>query len=67
MLVRELIQDDMNLDNLKAELSLAVKDEAYISRQKKGYKELVEALGKSGASDRAAKIILDLVSNTASE
>lgn len=67
MLVTELIQSDLNQENLKRELRLILENEESIHRLNQGYSELENALGKSGASERAAEIIFDQDNNTSSE
>jgi lipid-A-disaccharide synthase len=59
--VKELIQSDLNEKELKSELDLLLFDKNYRQRLEKDYQLLIEKLGKAGASDRAAKIILDMV------
>ena len=53
-LIKELIQADFNAENLKAELQKVLHDSSII---KKGYVELEEKLGQSGASAKAAKLM----------
>lgn len=57
--VKELIQDDLNTNNLEKELSLILDGEG---REKMllDYQELREKLGGSGASDVAAEIIVNI-------
>lgn len=56
-LVKELIQSDLTIDNLKSELEKILN-----TRQRlqiiKGYNELIEKLGNQGASDKAAQLML---------
>lgn len=56
-LVRELIQDELNRENLKAALSEILNPEKAAELQT-GYAELRERLGQGGASERAAQAIL---------
>lgn len=57
-LLKELIQNELTVDNLSSELkSIIDKSKRYFEIQK-GYTELHALIGKKGASDRAAKIIL---------
>lgn len=57
--VKELIQNELNTDNLVKELNLILEGEP---REKllQNYKELHQKLGGSGASDNAAKLILNV-------
>ncbi len=57
--VKELIQDELTVDNLKHELEALLHDETYRQQIMADYQQLKEKLGKSGASERAAKIIVD--------
>lgn len=56
-LVRELLQNEFTVDNLEKELKLLVKEER-IKEIQKGYKEIQEQLGKEGASQRAAQLMV---------
>ncbi|TVR90492.1 MAG: lipid-A-disaccharide synthase [Saprospirales bacterium] len=58
-LVEELIQSDVNEKNLDKAVELLKTPEEQ-ERQKAGYKELREKLGGPGASDRAARAIVQL-------
>lgn len=61
LVVKELIQDDLNEKNLIHELNLLLTDKATQQRLKTDYSELKNKLGVSGASSRAAKIIADFL------
>lgn len=56
--VKELIQGDFNIQNLRHELSLLLHDDKKISELKSNYKELKEMLGGTGASAQAAELIV---------
>ncbi len=58
-IVKELVQNELNHNNLSFELGLLLNDEEKIQFLKEDYKQLKEKLGKEGASKRAADIILD--------
>jgi lipid-A-disaccharide synthase len=58
-IVRELIQEDMNEQNLKSELE-KILDPVYAGRLKNEYLELKERLGGPGASERAAKLVISV-------
>ena len=63
LLVKELIQQELNPLNLKSELKKILFDEEKRKEIVDGYKELKEKLGGEGASVRTAKKILELASN----
>jgi lipid-A-disaccharide synthase len=63
LVVKELIQKDLNKKNLVDELNLLLKDEPTKQRLKFDYSELKNKLGISGASNRAAKIIDDFIAS----
>lgn len=56
-LVRELIQNELNFNNLKQALT-EILDERHAAEIREGYRELRQILGEGGASDRAADLIL---------
>ena len=56
--VKELIQHEFNVANLKKELELLM-DSTHRSRILKDYDDLREKLGNEGASERCAKSLLD--------
>lgn len=59
--VKELIQDKMNTENIQAELEQLLTNEAIRTRIKKDYAELWDLLSAGGnASEKAAEIICDL-------
>jgi len=55
--VKELIQNEFNVANLKAELERLM-DDSHRSRILKDYDDLREKLGNEGASERCAKSLL---------
>ena len=57
--VRELIQDDFSLDNLRQELGRLLSDAAYRQEMQAGYALIREQLGEQRASDRVAHLILE--------
>ncbi|HSU27201.1 MAG TPA: lipid-A-disaccharide synthase [Chitinophagaceae bacterium] len=60
--VKELIQNDFNVENCKKELDLLLNDEGYRERMKKDFMELKQLLGKEGnASARAAQLIVQFL------
>lgn len=56
-LVKELIQDNLNPENLVRELTIILKDENERARILKGYEAIKQQLGGTGASARAAAVI----------
>ena len=62
--VRELIQDEMNPDNLRYELENLLRNEAYIRKIKEDYHHLRELLGGRGASYRVAKAMYEHLNDT---
>ncbi len=62
LVVKELIQDDMNVENLKRELQDLLSNETRIATIKKDYAALKELLSRGGnASAKAARSIFDFV------
>jgi len=59
--VKELIQGDLNEKNLKKQLDKLLFDTTYRNKLMSEYDVLVEKLGSSGASDRAADVIMKLM------
>lgn len=59
--VKELIQDDLNKQNLQKELQLLLNDQPAIDRMKSDFIRLKEKLGREGASSRAADQIRNLL------
>jgi lipid-A-disaccharide synthase len=55
--VKELIQNDLNTEQIKKELDEILFDEQHIHRLKQNYLELKKRLGGKGASAKAAHII----------
>jgi lipid-A-disaccharide synthase len=64
--VKELIQDEFNAENLTRELQKILSDSETIMRMKKDYAELKQLLSKGGkASAQAAKIIYSMLHRSA--
>jgi lipid-A-disaccharide synthase len=57
--VRELIQDDFSLANLRQELNLLVSDTAYRNEMQAGYDLIRERIGEQQASEQVAHLILE--------
>ena len=60
--VKELIQNDLNEKNLNRELSLLLFSEEKQQQLKADYQELKITLGNAGASENAARLIVDSLS-----
>ncbi len=58
LVVKELIQQDLSVENLKMELQNILLDSPARKKMLTDYKELRKKLGGAGASSKAAKIIL---------
>ena len=58
--VKELIQNDLNIVNIKSELDKILYNDSARDKMKEDYLLLKEKLGGKGASARAAKIIFEL-------
>jgi len=59
--VKELIQGEMTASNIKEELDLIIGDEAYREQMLQNYAELKDLLGGSGASEKAALLMLKTI------
>jgi lipid-A-disaccharide synthase len=57
--LRELIQDDFSLANLRQELNLLVSDTAYRNEMQAGYDLIRERIGEQQASEQVAQFILE--------
>lgn len=62
-IVKELIQNQLNTKNLSRELEIILNEQHKKLQLQADYKELKEKLGEAGASERAATLILDLITN----
>lgn len=62
--VKELIQHELNVENLCAELKKLIEDKNYREQILNEYKQINEKLGGPGASARAAKVISDFLNST---
>lgn len=61
-IVKELIQYDLNVDNLKEELISLLYDKNYRNRMIENFKSLREKLGSKGASRKTAELMIDYLS-----
>ena len=63
--VKELIQDEMNVRNVKYELTKILKDQDVINKMKEDYADLKKLLSEGGhASKKAAKSIVEFLRQT---
>jgi len=62
--IKELIQNDLNKENLEVELKKITKDSRYRNELKKGYEELRIKLGGKGASEKAASLMNKYLKST---
>jgi lipid-A-disaccharide synthase len=62
LVVKELIQEDCNPEKINEELSLILADKAYYSQMLSNYKILHEKMGKPGASEKTAGLIIKYTS-----
>lgn len=61
--VKELIQNDFSIPNLKAELQRILGNQVYKGHMLQGYDLVKERIGETSASDTAAKLILKSLKN----
>ncbi len=61
LVIKELIYKDMTVENIKAELDLLLNNEAYKTTMLAEYKRIKEKSGGTGASARAAGVILSFL------
>jgi lipid-A-disaccharide synthase len=57
-IVKELIQGELNRHTLKKELSCLLYDKEARGKMLKNYAELSEKLGRKGASEKTAKLMI---------
>ena len=56
--VKELIQQDCNPDKISSDLDLILHNISYREQLLSNYQQLSEKMGKAGASENAARVIL---------
>jgi lipid-A-disaccharide synthase len=56
-----LIQDEMNANDIKNEMEQLLHNETYRNTMLHHYQTLIDKLGNSGASEKAAKLMVDFV------
>ena len=62
-IVRELVADTMTVYQIRAELERILYNEAYRAKMLAGYDVVAKRLGNSGASEKAAVIMVNLLKN----
>jgi lipid-A-disaccharide synthase len=62
LLVREFIQNELTTENLFAELEKILRNEDHRKKILTGYAGIVESLGRKGASDRCATLMIQYLS-----
>lgn len=62
-IVRELVADTMTVYQIRAELERILYNEAYRAKMLAGYDVVAKRLGNSGASEKAAAIMVNLLKN----
>ena len=60
-IIRELVQMDCNPRTVAAELRKILDDERYDAEFQRNYAELMQRMGSAGASQRAAKAVIDFL------
>ena len=60
-IIRELVQMDCNPKTVAAELRKILDDERYNAEFQRNYAELMQRMGSAGASQRAAKAVIDFL------
>jgi lipid-A-disaccharide synthase len=61
--VKELIQDELTIENLVKELKLIIENKHHRNRQIEDYNAIKNTLGESGASERVGKRIVEILKN----
>ncbi len=62
VVVKELIQQDYNPEKINEELNLILNDKIYREKMLDNYKELHVRMGKPGASEKTAGLIIQYAS-----
>jgi lipid-A-disaccharide synthase len=61
LIVKELIQSEMQYQEISTELEQLLNDEAYRSSMKASYQALIDKLGNFGASSRTADLVYNFL------
>lgn len=59
--VLELIQNECNVKNIKAEVDRLISDEVYRNEMTENYQQLKSILGGGGASEKVARLMLKTI------
>ncbi|GAB2620048.1 lipid-A-disaccharide synthase [Emticicia sediminis] len=62
--VKELIQDDLTIENLSSELDKIINNESFRNQQMLEYKQVKESLGEVGASEKTGRRIVEILKNS---
>lgn len=62
--VKELFAKFFSIENIEQEMGALLNDPNYRNRMLENYDQIIKILGKPGASDKAAKIIVDKLSSS---
>lgn len=62
--VKELIQDDLTMENLSIELDKIINNESFRNQQMLEYKQVKESLGEVGASEKTGRRIVEILKNS---
>jgi lipid-A-disaccharide synthase len=61
--IKEMIQDDMNVEHVNAELTKILNNETYRSEMLSAYETIYEILDTGSASENAAKLMVNYLTN----
>lgn len=59
LVFRELIQEEMTVENVSGEIRRLIEDETYLGAMKEGYSRIRKALGGTGASREVARAMIE--------
>jgi lipid-A-disaccharide synthase len=62
--VKELVQDDLTIENLSIELNKILKNTNLINKQMDDYKQVRESLGGVGASEKTGRRIVEILQSS---
>ncbi len=63
LVVKELIQEDYNEENVSSELNLLLNNNGYRMQMLENYQSLMNKMGEAGASQRTAKLIVSYLTH----
>ena len=62
--VKELIQDDLTIENVSNELDKIINNQSFRNQQMLDYKQVKESLGEVGASEKTGRRIVEILNST---